>query len=138
MPIHHGTCHCGAVAFQADIDLTLPTSRCNCSFCRKTRNWSQRLADPASLTVTKGEEAVSRYQGRNPGPEPHISHAFCRHCGTRLFSTGDIPELGGRFASVFLPVLDDVTEAELVAAPLVWCDGLHDNWWNAPAETRHL
>jgi hypothetical protein len=46
--------------------------------------------------------------------------------------------MGGRFASVFLAALDDATEVELIAAPLVWCDGLHDSWWNAPSETRHL
>lgn len=135
---YHGSCHCGAVAFEAEIDLSRETLRCNCSFCRKARSWSAYLGDPSNLRITKGQEAIARYHGRDPGPEPYISHAFCSRCGTRLFTTGKIPELGGAFASVSLPALDDASAADLIATPLKWCDGLNDNWWNPPAETRHL
>jgi hypothetical protein len=64
-------------------------------------------------------------------PTPALDSAadesdHCGHSPTR-----------GRFASVFLPALDDGTEAELTAAPLAWCC-LHENGWNAPAETGDL
>lgn len=133
---YHGSCRCGAITFEADIDLARGTARCNCAYCRKVRNWSARLTEPTALRVTKGEARVSEWASEWPGGR--IAHGFCPVCGITLFSRGDIPEAGGDFVSVQVAALDDAAPEELIAAPIRYSDGAHDNWTHPPAETRHL
>lgn len=137
MTTYHGSCFCGAVAFQADGDLAEGTMRCNCRFCRKMRYWEMRLPDPDGLRILRGQEALAETpRAQDDGLDMH--HMFCLRCGTRLWTQGDLEAMGGRFVQVCVSALDDVPDADLVAAPIWYADGAHDNWWEPAAETRHL
>ena len=130
---YHGSCHCGAVRFEADLDLAVGTGKCNCSFCTKVRNWNV-VVKPEAFRLVAGEDALVDYQfGTMQG-----HHLFCRNCGIHPFSRGDIPEIGGAFVSVQLASLDDADPAELIAGPVHVSNGRDNDWMHPPIETRHL
>ena len=130
---YHGSCHCGAVRFECEIDLAAGTAKCNCSFCTKNRTWNV-IIKPEAFRLLAGEDAVSDYQfGTNSG-----HHLFCRHCGIRSFERGYLEVIGGAYISISVASLDDAPVDDLMSGPVTYADGRNNAWWNVPAETRHL
>lgn len=129
---YHGSCHCGAVKFEADIDLSQPTYRCNCSICSRNRFWPA-IVQPAQFRLLAGDDQLTRYRFNSKLHE----HRFCRICGVRAFGVGnaDGPQ---KMYGVNLGCLEDATPEELAAAPIVYVDGRNENWANPPAITSYL
>ncbi len=80
-----------------------------------------------------GGDALSKYQFASKRDE----HFFCTHCGVRSFGTGDSPRWG-KFYSVNVTCLDDVSDGELADAPITYLNGRDDDWEKPPLEVRHL
>jgi hypothetical protein len=135
---YSGGCHCGAVRFEAEIDVAQGTVKCNCSSCTKARSWLAIV--PASrYRLTAGAPSEAKYQWTPPGrTEPAVEYHFCKICGIRTPGRGEVESMGGAFYAVQVPLLDNVDSEELAAAPIQYTDGRHDRWDRAPADTRFL
>jgi hypothetical protein len=129
---YQGSCHCGTVRFEADIDLTQPTFRCNCSICTRNRFWVA-VVKPAAFRLLEGKTGLQQYLFYSMQNE----HYFCKTCGVRPFGVGNNPETG-EMVGVNIGCLENVAASELAAAPIRYCDGKYDNWQNEPAIKAHL
>jgi hypothetical protein len=136
---YKGSCVCGAVEFECDLDLSEGTTRCNCSFCRKARFWMAFAKGDDAFRLLQGADVLTDYQRKVPSnPEPFLHFLFCSRCGVRPFTRGGfLPRFGSAFHAVNLGCLDDATDEELAAAPIHHADGRNDDW-NAEARHRYL
>jgi len=131
---YRGSCHCGAVRIEADMDISAGTGKCNCTICLKMRLWLV-VVKPEAFRLIAGEEVLTDYRGRNPVAH----HFFCSQCGVRPFERIDAPNMTNEtYYNINVACLDGVDIDELVSAPVTYCDGLNNNWGETPAEVRHL
>jgi hypothetical protein len=103
--------------------------------CWKQRMWNIRV-EPADFRLLSGADMLADYGRKGDWGEGH--HRFCSRCGIVTHGHGRIEAVGGDYVSVRLSSLDDLPVEELIAAPVHYMDGRHDNWQNAPGEVRHL
>lgn len=130
---YRGSCHCGAVCYEADIDLSEGTLRCNCSICTKTRAWLTTI-QPDAFRLLAGATELTEYQFNTK----NIHHLFCKYCGVRSFGWGEDSESGNKFYAIHVTCLDDVDIDELMRIPITYMDGQNDNWQTSPAKIRYL
>lgn len=129
---YQGSCHCGRIKFEADLDLSQASYRCNCSVCRRTRFWPA-IARPEGFRLLAGDGDMTEYRfstGKN-------QHFFCAHCGVRAFGIGNDTPIG-KMIGVNIGCLEGITEEELSNIPLVYVDGMHDKWESTPEFVSHL
>lgn len=128
-----GSCHCGGIRFECDIDLAAGTSKCNCSICKKGRFW-KAIVRANEFRLLQGEELLSDYTFGSDS----IHHLFCKRCSIKPFGRSYMEELGGEFYAVNIACLDNVTDEELANLPIQYENGRNGDWGSPPAETRYL
>jgi hypothetical protein len=128
---YKGSCHCGAVRFEAQLDLEQPTYRCNCTICRRNRFWVA-AAKPEHFRLVSGADMLTEYLFNTRKNQ----HFFCRVCGVRAFGVGNETPIG-RMYGVNLGCLEGVSEERLSKLAIIYVDGLHDRM-EAPEFFSHL
>lgn len=128
---YRGSCHCGAVTFEAELDLEQSSYRCNCSICSRTRFWPA-VARADGFRLLTGESELTQYLFNTK--KNH--HFFCRHCGVRAFGVGNETPMGKMFG-VNLGCLEGVSDEALSKVPVTYVDGRHDRF-DPPEFFSHL
>lgn len=138
MKTYKGSCHCGAVAYEAEIDFAAEgTGKCNCTMCWKRRWWGVKVR-PAQFRILKGAEHLVRYPEKGPSVSGGPG-GFCKTCGVTPFQQAEVTEWNnGVTVSINVATIDDLDPAELIAAKVQYFNGRDNAWWTPPNETRHL
>jgi hypothetical protein len=79
MPTYSGSCHCGAIRFEIDTEIT-DLYTCDCSLCRK-RSAVMTSVHESRFKLIAGEEKLSLYQWN----ARIARHYFCSVCGIYPF-----------------------------------------------------
>lgn len=98
---YKGSCHCGSVRFNVDIDLSNPIV-CNCSYCQR-RGSILAFTPIENFELEQGEEYLTEYRFNTR----QIQHLFCKICGMQSFARGQTPD-GTSMAAINVRCLEDV------------------------------
>lgn len=112
MTIHQGGCHCGAIAFELDAEITEGYD-CNCSMCRK-RGGLLAFFPREALALKTPEANLGTYLFN----KHHIEHHFCPTCGIAPFSEGVDPRSGAKTAAVNLRCLPGLDLSTVKVVPV--------------------
>lgn len=91
----HGSCHCGAVRYEAQVDPER-TAICHCTDCQKLTGSAYRVSVPAlegSLRLVSGQPSIYVKIG---DAGTRRAQAFCPNCGSPLYTyDADHPKIYG-------------------------------------------
>ena len=110
MTTYNGSCHCGAVAFSADLDLGRVLA-CNCSICTKTGAlWA--FTPATQVRLEKGADKLASYRFS----QKRLNHRHCSLCGVETFAQAQMPD-GTASYGINVRTLDDVEIEKLTLKP---------------------
>lgn len=111
-----GSCHCGAIAFEAEIDPAM-VGICHCTDCHMLTGTAYRVSVPApaeSFRMLRGEPRTYLKTTAESGTKR--LHAFCGNCGSPLYACAvESPP-------VYTLRVGTITQrAELAPRRQIWC-----------------
>jgi hypothetical protein len=80
-----GTCHCGSIAYEAEVDPT--TVRvCHCTDCQKLTGTAFRAGIPSLPGTFRLKSGTPKSYIKTAESGNKRAHAFCPECGTPIYS----------------------------------------------------
>jgi hypothetical protein len=101
MQKYQGGCHCQAVRYEVEIDVTQSIT-CNCSICIKRGSILSFVAE-SHFTLLKGAENLTDYQFNRK----NIHNTFCKTCGITSYASGTGPD-GIKMIAINVRCLDGI------------------------------
>ncbi len=110
-----GHCHCGDVAFEADVDPARVTI-CHCTDCQNLTGSAFRVTVPAALEAFRLLRGAPTVYVKVGSSGARREHAFCGRCGSPVWSRAV-----GNATSVGLRVGCLAQRDRLPPARQIWC-----------------
>ena len=110
METHKGACHCGAVAYEADLDLSQVIA-CDCTHCY-AKGFQLTFTPSDNFRLVSGEDRLTKYQFN----QHVIDHLFCSTCGVQAFGRGKGAD-GQEMVAVNIRTLQDIAPNSVEAHP---------------------
>ena len=104
-----GSCHCGAVRFEAALPQRIEAQACNCSICERT-GFLHVIVPESRFRLTAGADHLTTYTFNT-----HTArHLFCKVCGVKSFYR---PRSNPDGWSINAHCLDDPATLEIAVTP---------------------
>jgi len=104
--VHHGSCHCGRIAFDVEGEPG-QVIECNCSHCSR-KGYLLWFVPRAQLRLSTPESELATYRFN----KRVIAHHFCAECGCAPFGFGT-DRTGAPMAAINVRCLTDVDRSSL-------------------------
>ena len=112
-----GTCHCGQVTYEADVDPET-VRLCNCSDCQKLTGSAYRVSVPAPREAFRLITGQLKTYVKSADSGEKRAHSFCPECGSPVYACA----LGDNPARYTLRVGCLDQRASLPPKQQIWCD----------------
>ena len=112
----HGSCHCGQITYEAEVDPEKVTL-CNCTDCQQLTGSAFRVSVPASADRFRLLTGTPKVYLKTADSGAKRRHAFCPNCGAPISATADTDSPQG----YMLRVGSMAERANLPPKRRIWC-----------------
>jgi len=112
----HGTCHCGAIAYEAEVDPARATI-CHCIDCQTLSGAALRASVPARVEDFRLLRGTPKIYVKTAESGNRRAQAFCGDCGSPLYSADAV---GAKVYMLRIGVMAE--RASLPPRRQIWCE----------------
>jgi hypothetical protein len=112
----HGSCHCGAVAYEAEVD-PARASVCHCLDCQKLSGAPFRASVPAQAADFRLLRGAPKAYVKTAESGNQRAQVFCGDCGTPIYSADAV---GARTYTLRIGPMEE--RDQLPPLRQIWCE----------------